>query len=406
VTQKREDNGGPSVGSNGNTSGDRGLADRVGNTGNTGNSSDTGNASAGSGTGVSNANSSSVSRGLQSRDSNGLKVKPSVKPGETPIGFEIDKARDSFIGRSSKGIDGSKDSAGPGVEPLDDGSGGPGHDDHDDDHHDGYKDDHHDDHHYDDDDIDINFYFSSSYCPNGWWYLHGDYNGDGYRDYVCTNGSYSVYWYGWSGSYWGCSPWYGWYYGSYSWWNLYPYTDRYRGVVYGEYDNLTDDPSYAYSDQPQEIYEEPMPLSAVEVARLEMSIGNPENAVDAFRAHLNEYPSDWIAVRELGIAKLQVGDRGDGIALISYAYMMEPSLSSYAVPVELFGNSDDYLRDILIDTVGWGHRNPSASAWLSVAVLMQAEGRDQPALRMIERAAEYGLDSSVESEMRAVLVRR
>lgn len=282
-------------------------------------------------------------------------------------------------------------------DDYDDGHDDGYHDGHDDGYQDGYQDGHHDGHHY----------YTHSSCPSGWWYLYGDYNGDGYTDYVCTNGSYSVYWYGWTGYYWGSSPWYGWYgtnYG-YAWW-WYSVPDRYRGSIYGTDSDLTSDPSYSSTPMDQGAMPEAIPLSAIEVARLEMSLGDPVVAMDAYRAHLSEYPSDWMAIRELGLAMIRVGDRGDGIAMVSYAYSMDPGLAWDAVPASVFEDSSRILRDSVIDAVGWGHRNPSASVWLTVAVLMQAEGRDGPALRMIERAEGYGLDPEVGRMMREALIHR
>lgn len=275
-------------------------------------------------------------------------------------------------------------------------------------HHDGHHDDHHDDHYGDDwhIEIDINFWSHPTYCPGGWWYVYGDYNNDGYTDYVCTNGSYSVYWYGWSGAYWDCSPWYGWYSNRYSyrWWN-YSIPDRYRGVVYGVDTELVDSPGPTQS-MAQDVLPEAVPLSAVEVARLEMSLGQPDVAIEAYRAHLSEYPSDWLALRELGLAMIRTGQRGDGVAMIGYAHSQDPLLAYDIIPVELFGGDAHELRDAVVQVVGWGHRNPSSSAWLSVAVLMQGEGRNGPALKMIERAEQLGLDPAIADQMRGALIQR
>lgn len=367
-----------------------------------------------------------VKRGVQKKESVGKRITPVLKAGNTPIGFKIDSAKQNFINQTRGGVGGSMKGVGGKMDSLDEGfddgdaSGGGHHDDghnghngHDGDHHDDHHDDHghhdgHDDHH--DIHIDINFYTHHS-SPNGWWYMYGDYNGDGYTDYVCTNGYNSVYWYGWSGYYWGASPWYGWYgnrYGSsfrYTWWwNSVP--DRYRGAVYGSNGDLSTEPGYSSMPTDQQAMPDAIPLSAVEVARLEMSIGEPGVAIDAYRAHLSEYPNDWRAVRELGLAMFRLGDRGDGIAMVSYAYSMDPELAYDAVPASLFEDSSRLIRDAVIDAVGWGHRNPSASAWLTVAVLMQAEGRDGPGLRMIERAREFGLDPVVDLAMESALSHR
>lgn len=358
--------------------------------------------------------------GVVRRSVNGAKVTPSVRKQGAPEGFEIERVQSGFTDR----FGGNKRSLDGRMEPHPDAIGGD-HDDghydddhHDDDHHDdGYHDDHHDGHHgghhgghygYN---IHIgtglSYWTHYSYAPYGWWYVWGDYNHDGYVDYVVTNGSYSVYYYGWSGSYWSSSPWYGFYppRHNYYWWR-YSLPDTYRGTVYGVGDELVDEPGPVSVTQMPDEMPEAVPLSAVEVARLEMSIGNPQVAIDAYRAHLSEFPDDWYAMRELGIALIRDGQRGDGIAMIGYAHSQDPLLALDPVPVELFEGDSYLMRDTLVDVVGWAHRNPSASAWLSVAVIMQGEGRNGPALKMIDRAQQHGLDPFVANEMRAALAGR
>jgi hypothetical protein len=337
--------------------------------------------------------------------SGGRAVTRAKKEG-TPSGFDLQEAQSSFArrmgggGMSSAGgmMDSHPDEGGS----HDDDHGG-GHDDHhghDDDHH------HHDDHH-DDDwhvDIDINFWSHPTYCPSGWWYVWGDYDNDGYLDYVCTNGYYSVYWYNWVGSYWNCSPWYGWYPPRYrSYWWRYSIPDTYTGIVYGTDAELVDEPTQYAVDEIPETIPEAVPLSAVEVARLEMSIGNAGVAIEAYRAHLSKYPEDWYALRELGIALIRDGQRGDGVAMIGYAHSQDPLLAYDGIPVELFGGDAHLMRDVLISVVGWAHRNPSSSAWLTVAVIMQSEGRNGPAMRMIDRAQDHGLGFEVAQQMRSAL---
>lgn len=331
--------------------------------------------------------------------SGGRAVTRAKKEG-APSGFDLQEAQNTFARRMGGG---GASSAGGMMEdhPDEGGVHDGGHGGHDD-HHGG-----HDGHHSDDDwhiDIDINFWSHPTYCPSGWWYAWGDYDNDGYLDYVCTNGSYSVYWYNWVGSYWNCSPWYGWYPPRYrTYWWRYSIPDGYTGIVYGTDAELVDQPTQYGVDEVPETIPEAVPLSAVEVARLEMSIGNPGVAIEAYRAHLSNYPEDWYALRELGVALIRDGQRGDGVAMIGYAHSQDPLLAYDGVPVELFGGDAHMMREVLISVVGWAHRNPSSSAWLSVAVLMQSEGRTGPAMRMIERAEEFGLGFDVAQQMRSAL---
>ena len=356
------------------------------------------------GTGMGSGLGSGLGSGVVRRSVSGGRASSGTIKKGAPGGFDLDAVRSSFADR----LGGGKRSVGGRLEGDPDTLGShDGHhdDDHHGDHHDDHDDGHHGDHHdYWDIDIDINLYSHPDYCPSGWWYVYGDFDGDGYRDYVCTNGSYSVYWYNWSGAYWDCSPWYGWYTGRYStrWWT-YSVPDRYRGVVYGVDVELVDEPGVVVSETVESVLPEAVPLSAVEVARLEMSLGEPEVAIEAYRAHLAQYPSDWLAMRELGLALIRKGQRGDGVAMIGYSYSQDPLLAWEPVPVELFGGDAHELRDAVIKVVGWGHRNPSSSAWLSVAVLMQGEGRLEPAMRMLERAEGYGLDPAVADQMRSSL---
>jgi hypothetical protein len=351
--------------------------------------------------------STGTGNGTVKRVMTGGRATPRATKKGAPRGFDLDTARDSFARRMGGGMSGVGGRMGS--HPDEPGGHGDGHGGghgggHDDGHHGGG----HDDGHHGDDwhiDIDINFWSHPTYCPGGWWYVWGDYDGDGYLDYVCTNGSYSVYWYGWTGSYWNCSPWYGWYPSRYrTYWWTHSIPDTYRGTVYGTDDELLDEPTVLVVDDMPETIPEAVPLSAVEVARLEMSIGNPGVAIEAYRAHLSEYPDDWYTLRELGIAMIRDGQRGDGIAMIGYAHSQDPLLAYEAIPVELFEGDGRLMRDVLVKVVGWAHRNPSASAWLTVALIMQGEGRTGPAMKMIDRAEQHGLEFEVADQMRSALL--
>ncbi len=92
--------------------------------------------------------------------------------------------------------------------------------------------------------------------------------------------------------------------------------------------------------------------------------------------------------------------------MIGYAHSQDPQLAFDVMPVELFEGDARLMRDTLVKVVGWAHRNPSASAWLSVAIIMQGEGRNGPALKMIDRAQQYGLDRGVADQMRSAMVQR
>jgi hypothetical protein len=83
-----------------------------------------------------------------------------------------------------------------------------------------------------------------------------------------------------------------------------------------------------------------------------------------------------------------------------------PGLASEAMDTGLWGDSPLRLRRSVTDAVRYAHDIQSGNAWLMVAVLMQAEGRDQVALKMLERAEAAGLSSAVGDRLRTRLAQR
>ena len=151
---------------------------------------------------------------------------------------------------------------------------------------------------------------------------------------------------------------------------------------------------------------EPEPLTTIETARVLMEAGRPEEAVAWYRSHLSENPGDSAATRELAIALLESGRFLDASAMIGYIYDRMPGLASEPLPESLWGYSPLRLRRCVTDAVRYANRAPSGNAWLTVAVLMQAQGLDTPALRMVERATEQGLSPAIADRMRLQLARQ
>ncbi|MEM7630319.1 MAG: hypothetical protein AAF356_13015 [Planctomycetota bacterium] len=115
-------------------------------------------------------------------------------------------------------------------------------------------------------------------------------------------------------------------------------------------------------------------------------------------------------MRLLGVALLGSDERDerlDGISVVRLAHEQYPELAREAVPMWVFGGSVSRVRGVLRDVVAEGHRAggeaESASAWLSAAVLMQAEGRDAVALKMLDRASAGGFAGEGEAALRRAL---
>ncbi len=147
-------------------------------------------------------------------------------------------------------------------------------------------------------------------------------------------------------------------------------------------------------------------LTAHEMAVGWMQAGDAEAAVNWFEEHLRQYPNDLVGMREYGLALIDAGRIADGVAMVGYVYDLMPGLANQSMGSDFWGGSVTRLRRSVTNTVRFAQRSPSGNAWLAVAVLMQAEGRDDVALRMIERAADEGLDPGVADRMRVRLTRR
>lgn len=92
------------------------------------------------------------------------------------------------------------------------------------------------------------------------------------------------------------------------------------------------------------------------------------------------------AQRLLGIAHAAGGQFDKAGEQLAEAFEKDPSLRT--IPLrgdELFGQALE-LNSIVSRAVGYAHRKPSYESWFTVAVLMQAQGKNELANEMIQRA--------------------
>lgn len=128
-------------------------------------------------------------------------------------------------------------------------------------------------------------------------------------------------------------------------------------------------------------------------------------AASQLRAHLKEEPGDHQAMRLLALAHLHTASFEDAVSMMSLAYKSDPGLATTPIDVEMIGLDKARLRGILTRTVSYAHKNDRGAAWLTVAALMQAEGRVKPALNMIAKARKTGYEAGVCDAMEAALGR-
>lgn len=249
----------------------------------------------------------------------------------------------------------------------------------------------------------FDFHSNDPRMRRGWDPSHYDekpYDHAHFRGYVRSGGySYGGYYPGYSGYTLG----YGYGYAYDPWvnnqryWSGYPYGVDGRlvnGVQPGSQLRM---PAPATVDAPA-----PEPEPDIQAARRLISSAGFDEAIDRYRAYLAENRDDFSVMAELAVALAGANRFDDAAAMVRMAYSKDPTLSTRPIDARVVVPSHD-LRKIVVRTVKFAHKRESASAWLLVAVLMQAEDRDPVGLRMIERAVAQGLPSDIGDAMLASL---
>ncbi len=184
----------------------------------------------------------------------------------------------------------------------------------------------------------------------------------------------------------------------------YPIYPLFGAYGYGEYAYPIDgyytpvDPRLiGYTPQPTP--EAPPAPTNREIGDAALAAGYAERAILEYRVHLAQHPDDAEVIRLLGIALIDSRDVREGVAVVGLAYRKNPGLSESPVPVAVFGGDRVRLRTNVRRTAIFAQNLESASAWLAMAVLVQAEGRREVASKMVERARVAGLDKNLANRM-------
>lgn len=219
------------------------------------------------------------------------------------------------------------------------------------------------------------------------WRRPGSYLGYGYAGY-----GYGGYWYG---------PYYG-----------YRPFSRYYGPIDGQLSPVYTGVVIGAQQQPPE---PPPPPTTFERARMAMFRGNAEQAITLYRQHLDELEAadateprpaaemPAAVMRELAMALIAKNRVGDGVALMRLAYETDPTLAEQRLDAGALVPDRDEWRDLLRPVVRMANDGDAASAWLTVVVMMQAEGRDEVALRNLSKAEAAYLDPELVARLRTAL---
>ncbi len=236
----------------------------------------------------------------------------------------------------------------------------------------------------------LRFHLGSGYTYSPWWrpWTYPTYR---YDDYYGYGGYYGRWWYPWTNYSYGYST----------------------PLVYGPVDPyvLTGvSPAAVYAaaynaqtaQQQAQPAREPTPL---EKADAMLMYGDSKGAIDAYRRYLDAVPDDAPVMRSLAVALLDQKRFDEAVAVLAMAYEKQPRLARTPIDPALFGDAAG-LRRRLNAAVTYANRVNSGSAWLLVAALMQCEGREDVALRIVERARAAGLADPIAVQMADVLKRK
>lgn len=233
----------------------------------------------------------------------------------------------------------------------------------------------------------LKFHLGSGYTYSPWW-----------KPWQCPTYRWNDCYY--PGSY--CNWWY-----PYSSYSSYSY---YTPIVYGQPDpyvltgvNPAAVYAAAYNAQMQTAQQPPQrEPTELEKADAMLMYGESKAAAQAYRKYLEAVPDDAAAMRSLAIALLGQRRFDEAVAVMAMAYDKQPRLARTPIDAALFGDAAS-LRRQLNSAVTYANRVNSGSAWLLVAALMQAEGREDVAARIAARAREAGLSEPIATELADVL---
>lgn len=147
------------------------------------------------------------------------------------------------------------------------------------------------------------------------------------------------------------------------------------------------------------------PGSALTRADFAFAADEPEVAATLYREHLAATPDDLGARVRLAITMLETGDVAEATKEIHAIYETDPSLADVSLGVIVGGWSGPRLRAAVTKAVTHANRTGEASAWMTVALLMEAEARPELAGKMLERAKGAGLDPVLSSRLAAMIGR-
>lgn len=158
------------------------------------------------------------------------------------------------------------------------------------------------------------------------------------------------------------------------------------------------------SQTQQQIPPQPVtPPEAIDIARVALVLGNLDSAEEQYRIHLNEHPDDSAALREFALVMFEADRVDDGFAALRKAYRDQPELAIKPLDLGQFGFDGPRTRRLMAKVSPVANNLKTSSGWLALTALLQWQGKDRAAIRMLEKAEAMGLESEIVTPFRSDL---
>jgi len=145
------------------------------------------------------------------------------------------------------------------------------------------------------------------------------------------------------------------------------------------------------------------PPEAIDIARVALVLGNLDAAEQQYRIHISEHADDSAALREFALVMFEADRADDGFAALRKAYRDDPTLASRPLDLRQLGFDGSRTRRLMAKVSPVANDLKTSSGWLALTALLQWQGKDRAAIRMLDKAEAMGLESEIVTPLRTDL---
>ncbi len=148
--------------------------------------------------------------------------------------------------------------------------------------------------------------------------------------------------------------------------------------------------------------EPPPPTPPDQIARSLCDHARFADALPHVRAHLAKHADDRAAQRWLALALLGAKRTEDAIAVVRGVYRTDPLIARTPLDLDACGLKGQ-AQDLFLASVAHANRTRASSAWLTAAVIAQAQGRGEQARTCLAKSRSAGLEADIHDPFAAAL---